>query len=52
MGTGDGDGEDKEWVCDSGDDFHMSGDISLFDYPEPIPSAFYVKQIMATISVT
>ena len=29
MGVGDGDGEDKEWVCDSGADFHMIGVITL-----------------------
>ena len=49
MGTSDGDCEDKEWVCDSRADFYMSGDISLFDYLEPIPSAFYIKQIMGTV---
>ena len=32
IGTGDGDGEDKEWVCDSGADFHMIGDITLFEW--------------------
>ena len=52
MGTGDGDGEDKEWVCDSGADFHMSGDITLFDFLEPIPTSFYVKQIMGRVEVT
>lgn len=52
MGTGEGDGDDKEWVCDSGADFHMSGDASLFDFLEPIPSTFYVKQIMGTVAVT
>ena len=31
MGTGDGDGDEREWVCDSGADYHMSGDATLFD---------------------
>ena len=52
MGTGDGDGEDKEWVCDSGAHFHMFGDISLFDFQEPIPTSFCVKKIMGTVVVT
>ena len=46
MRTGDGDGEEKEWVCDSGADFHMSGDRSLFDFLVPIRATFFVKQIM------
>lgn len=52
MGTGEGDGEEKEWVCDSGADFHMSGDVTLFDSLEPIPSKFFVKQIMGKVEVT
>ena len=44
MGSGDGDGDEKEWVCDSGADFHMTGDKSLFDIIGPIPSTFFVKQ--------
>ena len=32
MGTGEGDGDDKEWVCDSGADYHMYGDASLFHH--------------------
>ena len=52
MGTGDGDGEEKEWVCDSRADFHLSGDATLFDFLEPIPSTFYVKQIMGRVAVT
>ena len=52
MGTGDGDGEEREWVCDSGADFHMSGDRTLFDFLEPIPSTFFVKQIMGKVAVT
>ena len=31
LGVGDGDGNRKEWLCDSGADYHMSGDITLFD---------------------
>ena len=49
MGTGEGDGEEREWVCDSGADCHMSGDATLFDSLEPIPSKFFVKQIMGRV---
>ena len=52
MGRGDDDGEEKEWVCDSGADFHMSGDPTLFDSLEPIPSTLYVKQIMGKVFMT
>ena len=52
MGIGNGDGEEREWVCDSGADFHMSGDRTLFDSLEPIPSTFFVKQIMGKVDVT
>ena len=52
MGTGDGDGDEREWVCDSGADYHMSGDATLFDSLEDIPSTFYVKQIMGKVAVT
>ena len=52
MGTGDGDGDKREWVCDSGADYHMSGDPTLFDSLEDIPSTFYVKQIMGKVVVT
>ena len=52
MGTGDGDGDEKEWVCDSGADFHMSGDRSLFEFLVPIPATFFVKQIMGKVAVT
>ena len=51
MGAGDGDGEDKEWVCDSGADHHMTGDITLFDFIEDIPSDFHVKQIKGKVAV-
>ena len=52
MGTGEGDGEEREWVCDSGADYHMSGDATLFDSLQPIPSKFFVKQIMGKVAVT
>ena len=52
IGRGDDDGEEREWVCDSGADFHMSGDSTLFDSLEPIPSTFYVKQVMGRVAVT
>ena len=43
MGAKDSGAGDKEWVCDSGADCHMSRDISLFDFVENIPSTFFVK---------
>ena len=52
MGTGEGDGVEREWVCDSGADYHMSGDSTLFDSLQPIPSKFFVKQIMGKVAVT
>ena len=52
MGKGEGDGEEREWVCDSGADHHMSGDATLFDSLHPIPSKFFVKQIMGKVPVT
>ena len=52
MGSGDGDGDEKEWICDSGADFHMTGDISLFDLIVTIPSTFFVKQIKGKVAVT
>ena len=52
MGTGEGDGVEREWVCDSGADYHMSGDATLFDSLQPIPSIFFVKQIMGRVAVT
>ena len=51
MGTEDGDGEEKEWVCDSGADCHMSGYSTIYDSLEPIPSTFFVKQIMGKVAV-
>ena len=29
IGRGDDDGEEREWVCDSGADFHVSGDSTV-----------------------
>ena len=52
MGSGDGDGDEKAWVCDSGADFHMTGDMSLFDLIVPIPSTFFVKEIKGKAAVT
>ena len=51
MGSGEGDGEEKEWVCDSGADYHMSGDSSLFDSLEDVPSKFRVKQIKGEVNI-
>lgn len=31
LGVGDGDVDEREWVSDSRADYHMSGDITLFD---------------------
>ena len=52
MGMGDEDGEDKEWVCDTGANYHMCGDDTLFDSLETIPSTFHVKQIKGKVVVT
>ena len=52
MGMGDEDGEDKEWVCDIGANYHICGDDSLFDSIEKIPSTFHVKQIKGKVAVT
>ena len=52
MGMGDEDGEDKEWVCDTGANYHMCGDDSLFDTLEDIPSTFHVKQIKGKVAVS
>ena len=52
MGIGDGDGEEREWVCDSGADYHMTGDITLFDFLEDIPATFHVKQIKGKVVIT
>ena len=43
MGIGDGNGEEREWVCDSGADCHMSRDITLFDCLEDNPVTFHLK---------
>ena len=42
---------EREWVCDSGADYHMSGDATLFDSLEPVPSIFFVKQIMGRVAL-
>ena len=52
MGIGEGDGEEKEWVCDSGADYHMSGDINLFDFLDDVPSTFHVKQIKGKVDIS
>ena len=36
LGEGDGNEEEAEWVCDSGANCHMSGDITLFDNLETL----------------
>ena len=51
FGGGDIDGKEKEWVCDSGADYHIYGDRSLFDKIEEIPSNFHVKQIKGKVPV-
>ena len=52
MGIGEGDGEEKEWVCGSGADYHMSGDIILFDFLDDVPSTFHVKHIKGKVAIT
>ena len=52
MGMGDEDGEDKEWVCDTGANYHMCGYDSLFDSLENIPATFHVKQTKGKVVVT
>ena len=44
-------GEDTG-VGESGADYHMTGDISLFDFVENIPSTFFVKQIKGRVEVS
>ena len=39
-------------MCDSGADYHMTGDISLLDFVENIPSTFFVKQIKGRVEVS
>lgn len=51
FGGGDGDGDDREWVCDSGANYHMSGDATLFDRLETIPPNFFVRQIKGKVAV-
>ena len=51
FGGGDIDGADKEWVCDTGSDYHLSGDNSMFEKLEQIPSDFYVRQIKGKVAV-
>ena len=51
FGAGDEDGEEKEWVCDSGADYHMSGDSSNFVDLVDIPMKFYVKQVQGKVAV-
>ena len=41
-----------QWVCDSGADYHMSGDINLFDFLDDVPSTFHVKQIKGKVPIT
>ena len=52
MGIGNGDGEEREWVCDSGADYHMSGDVTLFDFLEEIPATFHVKEMKVKVAIT
>ena len=52
VGIGYGDGEEREWICDSGADYHMSGDTNVFDFIEDIPSTFHVKQIKGKVAIT
>ena len=43
LGEGDGYGDDSEWLCDNEAKIHMSGDITLYECLETIPSTFFVK---------
>ena len=52
MVTDNGDGEEREWVCDSGADFHITNDVTLFDFLETIPSTFFVKEIKGKVAIT
>ena len=52
MGSGEGDGEEKESVCDSGADYHISSDSSLFEFLDDVPSTFHVKQIKGKVAIT
>ena len=51
MEEGIGDGERQEWVCDSGADHHMTGDITLFESIEDVPPDFHVKLIKGEVGV-
>ena len=51
MGEGDGDGEKRERVRDGGTDYRMTGDITLFNFIEDIPSYFHVKQIKGKVAI-
>ena len=51
FGEGDGDGDEKEWVCDSGADYHMTGDVSMFEKIEQIPFDLSINQIRGKIPV-
>ena len=51
MGNGDGDGDEGEWVADSGADYHMTGDRRVFESIESVPSKFSVKQIKGKIDI-
>ena len=51
MEEGIGDGERQEWVCDSGADHHMTGDITLFESIEDVPPDFHVKLIKGEVDV-
>ena len=52
MGEGDENEEYKEWVCDSGADYHMTVGITVFDKLEDIQTHFYVKQIKGKVVVS
>ena len=43
MGTSEGDGVEREWVCNLVANYHMSGDATLFDSLQPIPSKIFVN---------
>ena len=52
MGKGGDDGENREWVCDSGADYHMTGDVSVFEKLEEIPFDFLLNHITGEVQVT
>ena len=43
IGGGNGEGDEKECVCDSETDNHMTIDISMFEKLEEISLNFFVK---------